>query len=250
MVVGTDEEVHPFQRVIEVQALALEDRPVAVAGAGMDRDDDDLGLVFQAQAVDVLLDEGNEREEVHPAPEALVQPGFHVGVGVAEHEHFQAVLPEDLVCREVGFAVVRADGVAGEEGDAVAAEVAGDAVIDRMAGLVVVVADRHRIVAHIGREARVEVGRLRVDVVEIVRRVVSLEAVAGVDQQHVFRTCRRADAVDAVVHGEEGRPGGAGDVVFVEPAAVDVVGREDAQVIGAVFRAAGGQQKRRGEQQG
>ena len=250
VVVGTDEEVHAFQGIVEVEALALQDGPVAAAGAGMDGDDDDLGLEFPGIAVDVLLDERNERKEVHAAPEGLVQPGFHVGVGIAEDEHLQPVFPEQGIRLEIGLAVVRADGVAGEEGDPRFPEIAGDAVVDRVAGFDVVVADRDGVIPHVSREARIEVGFLRIDVVVIVGGVVALEAVSRVDEQDVFSPGGAADAVHVVLDGEKGRARGTRHVVFVEPAAVDVVGREEAQVIGPVFRAAGAEKERGGKHQG
>ena len=152
MVVRADEQVHALQRLQQVEALALEDLSVAVADAGMRQDDHHVRALLGPDPVHPLLCAGNQRLEVDAAPDRLGEPGLHVGVGQAEDGHLVAAAAEDLVGGEIGGAVVLADGIGAQEGDAVRGKLRRDLVIDRMAGLDVVVAHGHGVVFHIGDE--------------------------------------------------------------------------------------------------
>ena len=122
-------------------------------------------------------------------------------------------------------------------------ELRGHLVIDGMAGLDVVVAHRDGVVFHIGDERHEGVFAGGIDVVVVVRRVVTLQAVAGVEEEDVLRSDGVAQAVHPGVDGHQaGLVGLAFDIGFVEPVAVDVTGGDDMQGV-RLRRAGKGQQK-------
>ena len=153
VVVGTDEHVHTLQALVEVESLALEDGTVPVTGAGMHADDDDMRLLLGYDHVHVLLHEGDKRFEMHAAPDVLVQPGLDVGVVESKHGDLEPAFLQDGIDGEVRLAVVLPYGIAPEEGDAVAFDLLGYAVIDGVSGFDVVVAPGDCVVAHVGDHA-------------------------------------------------------------------------------------------------
>ena len=99
-----------------------------------------------------------------------------------------------------------------------------------MARLDVVVADGDGIIPHIGHQLDKKVFTLRFDVIVIIGSVVSLQAVARVEQQDVLLSDRPAKAVHPGVYGHQaGLLRLAFHVRFVEPAAVDVARGDDMQ---------------------
>ena len=97
-----------------------------------------------------------------------------------------------------------------------------------MARFDVVVPHYNGVVAHPGGQARIQVGPCRVYVIIIIGGIVALEAVAGIDKKDPLPSVRCADAVDGGTDREKGilRPLSV-DIAFVEPAPVDVVGKEN-----------------------
>ncbi len=230
VVMRRHDQVHALQALQQVQALALQDGAVALAHAGMRQHDQHVGPLLGADAVHPLLRAGDQRVEADAAPDGLRQPGLHVGIGQAEHGHFHAAAAEDLVGREIRLAVVRADGIGPQEGDAARSELGRDLVIDGVAGLDVVVAHGHGVILHVGKQRDEGMLAFRVDIIEIIGRVVALQAVAGIQQEHVLLPDGPAEAVHPGMDGHETRLGGlALDVGLVKPVAVDVARGDDVQ---------------------
>ena len=118
-----------------------------------------------------------------------------------------------------------------------------------MAGLDVVVAHGHGVVFHIGDELDEGMLPFGVHVVVVIRRIVALQAVAGIEQEDVLPAHGATQAVHPGVDGHEARLVGlALDVGFVEPVAVDVSGgddMEDTLLRGAGKREEQGSEKKR-----
>ena len=193
------EQVDSLEAFEKVEALALQHGAVALAGARMHHDYGHVGILLFKNLIHAVLHVGNQREEIHSLPELLSEPGLHVRVREAEHGHAEAGPVEHRIHGEVGFAVVGAHGVASQPGDVPLREFGVHLVIDRMSGLDVMVAYHDRIVAHVVHEPREEMPSVRGDEVVVIRRIVALQAVARVEQQHVLASDRVPETVDIVV---------------------------------------------------
>ena len=197
------EQVDSLEAFEKVEALALQHGAVALAGARMHHDYGHVGILLLQNLIHAVLHVGNQREEIHSLPELLSEPGLHVRVREAEHGHAEAGPVEHRIHGEVRFAVVGAHGVASQPGDVPLREFGREfgvhLVIDRMSGLYIVVSDNYRIIAHIVHEPREDMTSVRGDVVVVIRRIVALQAVARVEQQHVFTPHRIPEAVDIAV---------------------------------------------------
>ncbi len=114
-----------------------------------------------------------------------------------------------------------------------------------MARLDVVVADGDGIIAHVGSQTRIDVRGKRVYIVEVVRRVVSLKAVPGVNQQNIIRPSHRTDAVHDGLDCKERLLHSPADVGGIEIASMHVVGSQNLEDIVPILgsRTAAGQQK-------
>ena len=178
----------------------------------MDGDNDGLGLLLRDDRVHFLLDEGNQVLEMHPAPDALVQPRLHVRIGEAKDGDFQSPALHHRIDREIRLAVVIPDGIARQEGNPVRLELRGDAVIHPVARLDVMVAHCDRVVAHVLDQARIDMRGQRIDVVEIIGGVVPLQAVAGIHEEDMVRPDRSSDTVHTILGGEQGLGGVRPDV--------------------------------------
>ena len=96
----------------------------------------------------------------------------------------------------------------------------------------------HGVVAHVRDELDKGMLTFRVGIIVVDRGIVSLQAVAGIQQQDVLL----ADSLPQAVHPRfDGHQAGlirlAFDIGFVEPGSVDVTGRDNVQ--GALFRGTG-----------
>ena len=107
-----------------------------------------------------------------------------------------------------------------------------------MAGFNVVVTHGNGVVLHVLDKAWEKVGRFCVDVVIVVRRIVSLKAIPCVYQKYIVHAVGLADAVYVVVHGKEGFLYATSYIGRVEPRAVDVVGGKDGKGVFPVFETA------------
>ena len=239
VVVRADDDIYATHALQQVKPLAFKHFSISFARAGMRQGDDQVGMLLRADAVHPFLHAGDQGLEFDAAPDRLVQPGAHVRVGEADHGHFQAAAAEYLVCREIGFPVGSPDGIGSQEGDAVRRQLSVDLVIDGVPGLDVVVAHGHGVVFHVGCQLDEEVLPFRVHVVVVIGGVVSLQAVAGVQEQDVLRSDGAAQAVHPGTDGHQaGLRGLSFDVRLVEPGSVDVARRDDVE--GALRRGAGG----------
>ena len=107
------------------------------------------------------------------------------------------------------------------------------------------VAHRDGIVAHVGGKAWIDMRRECVHIVEIVRGVVSLKAVSGVNQKHIVGSIRRTytvhdslDCIERLLHSPA-------DVGGIKIGSVHVIGRQKLEHIVSVLesRTASRQQK-------
>ena len=244
--------VYTLHQMEGVQSFGLQHAAVTVAGAGMHHHHHHVRALFRADPVHILLDDLHDGLEMHPAPDFLLEPGLHIGIGITQDGHLQTALLHHLIRLEIRLSVVVPDGIGRQEIDSVLLQVRRDTVIHRMSRLDVVVAHRDGVILHVRHQPREQVRRNRVDVVEIVRCIVPLQAVARVDEEHVLRAVRRPDAVHIMVDRQQRRPGPAVHIRGVEPSPVDIVRGKDRQGVLAIFgtsaagkreKCAGGQEK-------
>ena len=235
VVVAADEPVHPFYQVEGVQGLRFQDLAVSLPAGRVHGGYNYIRMLLGAYLVYIDLDKLGDGHKVHTAPEFLGEPGLDIGVVIADDGNPQAGFFHHLVQREIGLPVVVADGIARQERRANPLEVRRHAVVHLVAGFNVVVAHGDGVVLHVFQQAREQVRRERVDIVEVVGGVVPLEAVAGVYQEDIPKAVGRTDTVDVIVHGKERLAHLAVYVGGVEPGAVYVVGREHRKGVIAVF---------------
>ena len=107
-----------------------------------------------------------------------------------------------------------------------------------MACLDVVVSKRDGVIAHVIHETGEKMDRARVYVVVVVCRIVSLEAVAGIDQQHVFRSVSLPDTVHLGIDSHYGFSDIPVSVGRIEPCSMDIVRSHQAECVDSIFRAA------------
>ena len=100
-----------------------------------------------------------------------------------------------------------------------------------MSGLYIVVSDNYRIIAHIVHEPREEMSAVGCDVVVVIRRVVALKTVAGIEQQHVAFTHGIPEAVDIPVDLHQAVRYVVVHIGAVKPGAVHVPGRHYVQAV-------------------
>ena len=229
VVVAADEPVHALYQIEGIEGLGFQDGAVSLAAGRVHGSHHYVRVFPLTHVVHVLLDAGSDGLEVHAAPEFFREPGLDVGVVVTQHSNAKAGLLYHPVGREVGLAIVVTDGIGSQEGRAGMDQAFLYAVVHGVTGLNVMVTHGNGVVTHVLNEPGEEVRGYRVYIIIIVGGVVTLQAVAGVYEQHVVKAIGRADAVNVVVHGEEGLfdiPAGIGRV---KPGAVHVVGRKDSE---------------------
>ena len=250
VVVAADDPVHAFHAVEYVQGLGLQDGAVSLPAGGVHGCNHHVRAFLFPHIVHIFLDLADDGLEVHAAPDFFGEPGFDVGVVVADDGYLQPGLFHHFIEREVRLAVVVADGVAGHERGAGLDQVFLHAVVNRMPGLDVVVAHGDGVVLHVGHQPGEQVRGQGVYVIIVVGGVVSLQAVAGVHQKDILRPVRRAHAVYVVVHGKKGVPGAPSHISGVEPGAVHIVGGQHGKGIVPVpeTAAAGGQGSQGGKE--
>ena len=195
VVVRADHEIHSTQTLVQIHSLSFQHRAVSGSCSRMHGHDHHIRLLLGPHLVHILLSQRNKALERHSAPEFLRQPVLHVGVCETQYGDLQSALLVDLVQRKIRFPVVSADSVSSQKRNPVRLKVPGDAVIDLVTGLDVMVAHRDGIVAHVGGKAWIDMRRECVHIVEIVRGVVSLKAVPRIDEDNFVRTGSRTDAV-------------------------------------------------------
>ena len=239
VVVGTDHEIHALQRLEQVLALALQHTAIPVAGPRVDGHDHHLGMLPGDDRIHIFLHQRDQRQEIQAFPQALIQPALHVGVVVTQHRHFQARFMEHCIGLEIRLPGRRIDHVAAQERDACRLDVRRDPVIDPVPGLDVVVASHDGIIAQMGHQTGIDVRRDRIHVVEIIGRIVALQEVARVQQQHIVLPDGIADAVRIVFERIQRAADAAAHIGRIEVRSVDVIGREKMQRMDAVLRAAG-----------
>ena len=226
MVVRADHEIHSPEALEQIHALTLKHGAVPRPCPGMDGHDHDIRPLPGGHLVHILLHQRHKALERHSAPESLRQPVLHVGVREAEDGDLQTPFPEHLVKREIGLAVIVADSVARQKRDPVRLQFPRHTVVDPVSRLDVVVADGHRIVAHVGGYPRIDVRRERVHIVEVIGRIVSLKDVAGIDEDHIVSPGDGADTVHDRFHGTERRPHPVPDIGGIEIGSMHVIGGE------------------------
>ena len=89
----------------------------------------------------------------------------------------------------------------------------------------------------------------RIYIVEIIRRVVALQAISRIHQDNMVPAVGNADAVDDPVHPHQGLPDVAVHVGRIKEAAVDIIGRQQGQVVLTVLQARAGSERREGQTQ-
>ena len=244
MIVARQNEIDSLHQAEGIQALGLQHSAIAATRPGMHHNDHHVRMLLRTDLVHIGLDHVHDGHKMHPAPEFLGEPGFHVRVGITQDGDLQARFPDDLVRSEIRLPVIIPDGVRRQEIHAVLLEVLSHAVIHRMARLDVVIAHGHCIIPHVGHQAGKQMRCQRINIVEKIRSVVPLKAVAGIQQQDVLRTICRPDTVNIVFHRRQRRACPAIHIGGIEPGAMDVVGGQDGQGIFAVLeRAAAGKRQ-------
>ena len=238
MVVARQDEIDTLHQAEGVQALGLQLAAVARSRPGMHHHHHHVRMLLGLDTVHIGLDHVHDGHEVHPAPEFLREPRLHVRVRIAQYGHFQARLPDDLVGLEIRLAIVIPDGVGRQEVDAGLLQVRRHAVIHRMPRLDIVVAHGDGVIAHVLRHPRKKVRSDRIDIVEVIGRVVPLQAVTCVDKEHILSPVRRTDAVHIMLHRHQRRTRPVVHIRRIEPRTMHIVGGKHGQCILTVLGAA------------
>ena len=237
VVVRADEEIHPSETLEQVTSLALVHCPVAVTRAGMHCHYDRMRMLLCNHLVHVLLHYRNQGLELDAGPETFVEPCADVRIGVSENSHLEPVLLQDCGDREIPPAFLTGlESIASEERNPLGIQLPGNPVIHRMTGLDIVIADRNRLVAHIGDEAGEQVRGEGVYIIVIICRIVPLEAVPGIDQKHIVLTERVAELRHVRIDRHQGGLHRAANISRVEPASVYVIGRQEVELVFPVLR--------------
>ena len=85
------------------------------------------------------------------------------------------------------------------------------------------------------QQAREKMRRHRVDVIEIIRSVVSLKTVTGIYQKDISETIGRAYTVDVIIHREDGFADFPVHISGIEPGPMHIIGGQDGQGVFAVL---------------
>ena len=236
VVVRGHQDVGPAKGLEDVKSLAFIGFTVSVSSAGMDNDHDRVGLEGTAQLKDTVLHQRYQRHVFGSGPQLGREPARNVGVVESQHEYLAAALFQQHVVGEERLAV-GTDGVACEPGYAETFQLLPHAVIDRVSGFHVVVAHRTGVVAHICCNARPDVRLVGRHIVEVVRCIVALKHVAGIQQHHILLAHGSAQAVHVMLDGHKAGLGLAAlDIRTGEIGAVHVSCSHDVQFIPRVLR--------------
>ena len=145
--------------------------------------------------IDVLLDKRYQALELHPAPQSLGKPSGDIGVVISENSYLKAVAFHNRIDREISLSVIITHSVTGQERYSLRFHLLREPVINRMTGLYIMVAQDNRVVSHIFGQARINMRTQGVDIVEIICRVISLDDISRVNEQHIFRAFSFPDTV-------------------------------------------------------
>ena len=182
VVVAADDPVHAFYRIEYVHGFGFGVGAVSSACGRVDDRYHHIGLFTLPHIVHILLDASGDGFKVHAAPHFLGQPGLDVRILVAQDGNTQARLHHHFVHGEVGFAVVVAHGVGGQEGHACLHQLPLNAVIHGVSRLHIVVTPCDGVIFHVSHQAGEQVGRHRIYIIIVIGGIVSLQAVSGIYQ--------------------------------------------------------------------
>ena len=96
------------------------------------------------------------------------------------------------------------------------------------------------IIAHVLGHTGIHVRSHSVNVIEVICRIVPLEDVSSIDQDHVFLSDGSPYAVHGPLDSHQGLLHVTSDICRVEKSSVDIVGRQDLEGIDAILRAGAG----------
>ena len=167
MVMRTDQHVHTMEAGKQIQSLILQDGAIPLAGAGMDQHHNGIGLDAFAEGVYPILDIRDKRHVRHAAPQLLCKPVVYVGVVVAKYEYLPPAFVQQHAFLEIK-AAVWLKGIAAKPGHAELLHLGIDAVVHRVAGFYVMVAQGACVVTHVFCHARIDVRLFRCHVVVVI----------------------------------------------------------------------------------
>ena len=195
----------------------------------MNRNDDNLRLLFGRNQVHLILYQWNKRFELHSGPEFLIQPGLHVRIGKSQYGYLHSMPFQDTDTVEIRLSI-RLDCIACEKWNTIGLQIRCNTVIDIVPCLYVMISDTDSVIFHISRKARKKVRCDSVHIIIIVRRIVALQAVAGIDKYDIINAKRISISIDISIHGHQRRAPGAIHISRVEPRAMHVISSKQVEL--------------------
>ena len=122
---------------------------------------------------------------------------------------------------------VRTDSIAGQKRYSIGFQFLGHPVIHRMPGFHIMVSDAYGIISHIGSQARKQMRRQRIHVIEIISGIVPLETIACVHEKDIVLSQRIAVLIDISIDGHQRVLHLPADVCRIEPRAVYIIGSQE-----------------------
>ena len=235
MVMRAYHEVNTPEALEKIQSLTFQNSTVTLAGSRMDSNYHDVRFLLGLYPVHGLLSERKKRLECHSFPKSRRKPTLDVRIRKTDDCNIESMPLQGHILLEIRFSIICTDGIGCKQRHIHGLD---QTVIDLMPSLDVMISNDYRIVADVLDHAGIKMLGKCIDIIVVIRGIVSLQAVSCIQKYHIINTFRNPYTIDIPRDIRKGRGRTILNIKRIEVPSMYIICSKEAESIFSVLRAA------------